>query len=312
MVNKTEQDQPSPGRFARFRSTLRLLYHSQAPAAQRFQFAVLIVDLAIIAFFVATPLLRDNPSFLWIDYSIAGLLALDFAARALASTDILRWLRQLPVIVDIFILLTLLAPTMFFNLGFLRILRLWTLSRSANVWRPLKKRGLGGYQDTIQAVINLLVFLFVVTGFVYTAFANRSDGIAGYVDALYFTVTTITTTGLWRCHPARHLGQAGLDHHHDYRHLAVRAAGAVDLPAQQGEFPLPAMRAAEARSRCRALQGLRAHSQHSRSWGVIEGTNRHSAIGRFGKLLLLPPLVRRAGVEALGLSTHAMLIIEPH
>src|SRR5690606_15713065 len=174
MVNNTdEQSQPPQGRFARFRSSLRLLYHSQAPAAQRFRFAVLIVDLAIIAFFVATPLLRDNPSFLWIDYSIAALLGLDFIARALASTHILRSLKQLPVIVDIFILLTLLAPTLFFNLGFLRILRLWTLSRGANIWIPLKKRGWGGYQDTIQAVINLLVFLFVVTGFVYTAFANR-------------------------------------------------------------------------------------------------------------------------------------------
>jgi voltage-gated potassium channel len=190
-----DQDSQRLPRFTRFRSTLRLLYHSSAPAAQRFQFAVLIVDLAIIAFFVATPLLRDNPAFLWIDYSIAALLGLDFAARALASTDIARWLRQLPVIVDIFILLTLLAPGWLFNLGFLRILRLWTLSRSANVWRPLKKRGMGGYQDTIQAVINLLVFLFIVTGFVYTAFAREGSGIVGYVDALYFTVATVTTTG---------------------------------------------------------------------------------------------------------------------
>ena len=191
----TDQQDQRLTRFARLRSTLRLLYHSSSPTAQRFQFAVLIVDLSIIAFFIATPLLRDNPSFLWIDYSIAALLALDFGARALASTDILRWLRQLPVIVDIFILLTLLAPGWLVNLGFLRILRLWTLSRSSSVWRPLKKRGLGGYQDTIQAVINLLVFLFIVTGFVYTAFVNEDSGIVGYVDALYFTVATVTTTG---------------------------------------------------------------------------------------------------------------------
>jgi len=183
--------------FARLRSKLRLLYHSQSPGAQRFQFAVLIVDLAIIAFFIATPLLRENDSFLWIDYSIAALLVVDIVARALASTDILRWLRQLPVIIDIFILATLLAPTWLVNLGFLRILRLWTLTRSGTFWRPLKKRGLGLYQEPVQAVINLLVFLFVVTGFVYTAFANRGEdaSIAGYVDALYFTVATVTTTG---------------------------------------------------------------------------------------------------------------------
>ncbi len=177
------------------RAKLRLLYHGQTPKALRFQATILIVDLAIIAFFIATPLLRGSESFLWIDYSIAAVLALDLLARGLAASHPERWIRQLPVIIDIFILITLLAPTWLFNLGFLRILRLWTISRSSIVWRPLEKRGLGEYRDTIQAVINLLVFIFVVTGFVYTAFANRESGIAGYVDALYFTVTTMTTTG---------------------------------------------------------------------------------------------------------------------
>ena len=87
--------------LARLRSRLRLLYHSQSPAAQRFQAAVLIVDLAIIVFFIATPLLRENESFLWIDLSIAALLLVDLVARGLASTDILRWLRQMPVIIDV-------------------------------------------------------------------------------------------------------------------------------------------------------------------------------------------------------------------
>src|SRR5690606_37283955 len=133
------------------------------------------------AFFIASPLLRDSSSFLWIDYSIAAILAIDLLARGLASTHPLRWLHQLPVIVDIFILITLLAPAWLFNLGFLRILRLWTLTRSGTVWRPLEKRGLADYREPIQATINLLVFLFVVTGFVYTAFAQRDSGISGYV-----------------------------------------------------------------------------------------------------------------------------------
>lgn len=185
------------GRFARLRSYLRVLYHGHSPTAQRFQFAVLIVDLVIILFFIATPLLRDDEVFLWLDYSIATLLLADIVARALASNHVLRWLRQMPIIVDIFILATLLAPTWLINLGFLRILRLWTLTRTSTFWRPLKKRGLAPYQEPIQAVINLLVFLFVVTGFVYTAFAHRGadTSIAGYVDALYFTVATVTTTG---------------------------------------------------------------------------------------------------------------------
>lgn len=182
--------------FGNLRTTLRLLYHGRTQRAQRFQFAVLIVDLAIIAFFIATPLLRDNQAFLWIDYSIAALLGVDLTARALATTDVVRWLRQPNIILDIFILMTLLAPTWLFNLGFLRILRLWTMTRGHAIWRPLRQAGFGAYQEAIQAVVNLMVFLFVVTGFVYTFFLDRAgDNIASYVDALYFTVTTVTTTG---------------------------------------------------------------------------------------------------------------------
>jgi len=41
----------------------------------------------------------------------------------------------------------------------------------------------------------LLAFVFVVTGFVYTTYVGRHEGIAGYIDALYFTISSMTTTG---------------------------------------------------------------------------------------------------------------------
>ena len=42
---------------ARLRDRLRKLCHGRTPAAFRFQLAAIIIDLAIIAFFVATPVL---------------------------------------------------------------------------------------------------------------------------------------------------------------------------------------------------------------------------------------------------------------
>ena len=68
-----DEAKPEHG-LTRLRSTLRLLYHGSSTTALRFQFAVLLVDLAIIAFFIATPLLRDRPSFIWIDIAVAMLL----------------------------------------------------------------------------------------------------------------------------------------------------------------------------------------------------------------------------------------------
>src|SRR5690606_15573780 len=109
--------------------------------------------------------------------------------------DISRWLRQLTVLVDIFILATLLLPNILVNLGFLRILRLWTISRSGMLWRPLERAGYGDWRGAVHAVMNLVTFLFVVTGFIYTSFFREGTGFDGYVDALYFTVAAMTTTG---------------------------------------------------------------------------------------------------------------------
>jgi len=181
--------------LTRLRDMLRRLYHGRTPAAFRFQLVTVIIDLAIIGFFIATPVLQDKASFLWLDYSVAALVAADMAARLLASNDMLRLMKQPTSWIDVFILLTLLMPAAFANLAFLRILRLWSLSRSGSLWRHFEMRGLKPWREASQAVINLLTFLFVITGFVYSFFFRGQAGLEGYIDALYFTVATVTTTG---------------------------------------------------------------------------------------------------------------------
>jgi voltage-gated potassium channel len=179
----------------RMRDRLRQLYHGRSSASLRLQLAVAVVDLLIIAFFIATPLIRDRPTFLWIDYGIAVIVGIEIVARMLASSNVLRLLRQPTMLIDLFILATLLFPQSLENFGFLRILRLWSLSQRGLIWAQLRETRFREWEDTARALVNLMTFLFVVTGFIYTFFFVGRDGLEGYVDALYFTVTTMTTTG---------------------------------------------------------------------------------------------------------------------
>ena len=184
-------------RDLRIRARLRALYHGHSPAAVRFRLAVIAIDFAIIAFFIAAPLMRDQG---WAYYALDGLIALlltvDLVARALAQRDIRVWLRRPLVWVDIFILLTLLLPTIFYNFGFLRVLRLWTLLNSDFFWRTVGRRfDDTRVEDIVKSGSALLAFIFVVTGFVYASYMGRHEGIHGYIDALYFTIGTMTTTG---------------------------------------------------------------------------------------------------------------------
>jgi len=186
---------PDASRFEALRSRLRQLYHGRTPAALRFQAVTTVVDLLIIAFFILTPLLREKSSFLWIDYSVAVIVIAEIVARLLASTNMLRLLRQPTMLLDLFILLTLLMPQWLENFGFLRILRLWSLSHKGIVWAQLRATRFREWENVVRALSNIATFLFVVSGFVYTFFFQQAGGLESYVQALYFTVATVTTTG---------------------------------------------------------------------------------------------------------------------
>lgn len=181
----------------RLRARVRAMYHGDSPAAVKFRLAVILIDFLVIGFFVAAPILREAG---WVFYLVDGLIALflllDLGARGWAYTDIKDWLKRPVVWVDFFILATLLFPDSLGNFGFLRVLRLWTLLNSDFFWGTIgKKFDDTRVEETTRAVAALLTFVFVVTGFVYETFRGRHEGITGYLDALYFTVATLTTTG---------------------------------------------------------------------------------------------------------------------
>ena len=185
-------------RAGRLRGLFRELYHKQTPRAVRFRYAVIVIDLLIIGFFIVAPWVRAaSPlAFLLIDYLVAFLLAADLAARAMAYGRLADWLKRPIVWVDAFVLLTLLAPMWFFSLGFLRVVRLWTLFHSNFFWETVGRRyDETRWEDVFKTAATLVTFIFIVTGFVYTSFVGRAEGLATYLDALYFTVSTLTTTG---------------------------------------------------------------------------------------------------------------------
>ena len=178
------------------RRALHTLYHGSTPPAVRFRTAWVVIDLLIIGFFIAAPLIRETTFFLTVDYALAALLAVDLAARALAREPIGDFFRRPAAWIDLLVLVTLLFPEQFANLGFLRVLRLYTLVNSEVFWDTVLKRfDDTRVEDVTRAVGALLTFVFVVTGFVYAVFGRSEGGPEGYVAALYFTITSLTTTG---------------------------------------------------------------------------------------------------------------------
>ncbi|MEX0643964.1 MAG: ion channel [Parvularculaceae bacterium] len=179
------------------RDRLHELYFGSSAEALRFQTRLLILDLGLIAFFVASPFLERTFWVLALDYTIAALLALDLAARAWAFRDLRRWFMRLPVHADLIVLVSLLFPFWGVNLAFLRVLRLYSLINSQFFWALIARGRWSGtrVEESGKALSNLCIFTFIMTGFVHSTFAARTPTIGSYFDSLYFTVSTLTTTG---------------------------------------------------------------------------------------------------------------------
>ncbi len=179
----------------RFLTRLRGLYYGQSVSAIRFQLALALIDIAIIAFFLLGPYLRERPTYLLIDYLIALWIAAELLAQMLIASSIRRFLLRPMTWVDLLVLGTLLFPQLLFSFAFLRALRIWAIAQRPIFKVMLRRFGWAHLTDVATAVVNFLVFLFTVTGFVYTFFFYSVDAGEGFVDAFYFTVATVTTTG---------------------------------------------------------------------------------------------------------------------
>jgi voltage-gated potassium channel len=144
-----------------------------------------------------TSFVEGRPFLQLIDAAIGLLVLIEFLARLSVSR---RWLHDLfhPLgLADVAVIISFLAPISGHGLGFLRAVRALRLLRSYRIASrmrrdfPFVRRN----YDTIIAGTHLFVFLFVMTAIVYETQQGQNPEIGNYIDALYFTVATLTTTG---------------------------------------------------------------------------------------------------------------------
>ena len=182
----------------RFRVRLRHLFYGHRPAEVAFQAALLALDLAAIAYFLATTFMADPPPWVRaVDLLLGILLALEFLGRMLAHRHPMRYLDNAAALVDLAVIASLLVSALGANLGFLRVLRTVRLLRSYNVLGQLKKRvpAVRRNEEVIRAALDLAVFVVVASSLVYVTQRGANEKIADFVDALYFTVAALSTTG---------------------------------------------------------------------------------------------------------------------
>ena len=184
--------------------TLRDLYGGRSARARRFHLGLLAFDAVTVAFIVATSFVGPEPWLRGVNAVFGAVIAVDLAARIWASRRRGREIVSLSTLADVVAIGSFLAPITGGAGGFLRVLRTLRLVRTLGSMDQTRGPGGGGHappgfigrnDEALVAVANLLVFVFIMTGVVYETQHRANPDIGNYADALYFTVTALTTTG---------------------------------------------------------------------------------------------------------------------
>ncbi|MCX7351641.1 MAG: ion channel [Alphaproteobacteria bacterium] len=178
------------------RKRIWTLYEGDVPAGHRFRYGLLIFDLLTVAFIIATSFVQWQGT-KYVDMALGVLLLLDFAARLFIARRPWRMVLSFYGLIDIVVILAMLAPIGGEGLGFLRVARVFRLLRSYTMVRRLRQDfpWFRKHEQLIGSALNLAIFVFVMTALVYETQHSSNAEINDYADALYFTVTALTTTG---------------------------------------------------------------------------------------------------------------------
>ena len=173
------------------------LYEGRGKVPFYFRWAMLAFDLVTIMYFLWAPFEARGRTHVAIDFVIGAVIALDLIARFWIERHKMRFAFNWLNWADLAVVLTMFLPLLVSNFAFLRVLR---AVRAVRAFTFVKRvRGLTPFfqrhELVINKVTNLMVFVFVMAALVYATQVGRNENLHTYIDALYFTVTTLTTTG---------------------------------------------------------------------------------------------------------------------
>lgn len=174
------------------------LYTAHTRGAVKFRYALILFDFATILFFIALAHTPFNPALVLASRVVGLIITLDFLARCWIAKDRRHFLTRIYTVADMVVIVSLFVdPWLQGDLAFLRVLRGLRLIHSYHLLYDLRRDSawFRHHEDTVIATINLFVFVMVTSATSLVFFIDATTTAHPFIDAMYFTVATLTTTG---------------------------------------------------------------------------------------------------------------------
>jgi len=183
--------------WSNLRGQVDHLYNGDSRHARVYRWCLLGFDAITISYFLVASFLHHVDDLHIVEEFIGIVYLAEYLLRLFISRQRIRDFLHPIGLADLIVIASLLAPSLAQNYSFLRVIRALRLLRAYHMLKSLRRQSsfVRLHEDVIFSVVNLLVFIFIITAVVYVTQVGHNPSIRDYVDALYFTVATLTTTG---------------------------------------------------------------------------------------------------------------------
>ncbi len=191
------------------KTQVRELFYSKTQKSIWFNRVLLAVNVLAIFLFLLDPAYEHGIVVHYLEFSFGVFFLAEYFLRLWIAPRRMSYVFSLLSLVDLIVIVSLFAPLALGEYAFLRVARSLRILRTYRVLKSLhtdEDTWFNRNEEIITGTVNLIVFVFVMTDIVYVMQVKINDGINSYIDALYFTLTTLTTTGFGDITPA---GQEG-------------------------------------------------------------------------------------------------------
>lgn len=183
--------------LAPLKNRITELYEGDSSSSHNFRYLILGIDLVTILFLVVSTFFYGNSTIEWLDFIFGLYIFADYSARFWIAPKKIPFTLNLLNIADMIAMISFLAPLLGENFAFLRGLRILRLLRSYRLQNRLREDFpyFKKHEDIILSATNLFIFIFVMTELVFVTQVASNPSVTNFIDAMYFTITTLTTTG---------------------------------------------------------------------------------------------------------------------
>ncbi|MEE8484303.1 MAG: ion transporter [Nitrospinota bacterium] len=176
---------------------LRNLFYGKTKESIVFNRFLLAVNVIAIFLFLLEPIFPKEIMVRIIEIFFGVIFLIEYIVRLWIAVRKTGFIFGLINLLDLIVITSLFAPYFMGDLAFLRVIRSLRILRTYRllVTLKVKRNWFVRNEEVLYSALNLFIFVFVMTDIVYVMQVESNESINTYIDALYFTLTTLTTTG---------------------------------------------------------------------------------------------------------------------